>query len=190
MVNAFKPALTCFPRMHLGTLSNQNCPRARHQYSPNEILRKWIPNWNVTGQKFGGFSRKPKPTWVLVLGAVLQPTEPPLSAPLFLHFVGVFHGPVAKGDTLTLIMPVPAERCHTTASACLVPPAPINTHQPGVATSSLYSGSQFRGYQKSKGNAYEVEVAVQVNFQTEACPQLACLLNLNAHNQKMLFKPA
>lgn len=112
-----------------------------------------------------------------------------LSVPLLLPSAGVFHGPVAKGETLALIMPVPAERCHTTASACLVPPAPINTHQPGVATSLLYSGSQFRGYQKSKGNAYEVEVAVQVNFQTRACPHLACLLGLNANNQKIYLDP-
>lgn len=46
MFNAVKPALTWFPRMHLDTLSNQNCPRARHQYSANEIERKWIPDWN------------------------------------------------------------------------------------------------------------------------------------------------
>lgn len=62
-------------------------------------------------------------------------------------------------------MPVPAEGCQSSASACLVPPAPINTQQPGVATSLLYSGSQFRGYQKSKGNAYDVEVVVQVKLQ-------------------------
>lgn len=104
---------------------------------------------------------------------------------------GFFAGPVAKGgDPFALVMPVPAERCHTTALACLVPPAPINTHQPGVATSLLYSGSQFRGYQKSKGNAYEVEVAVQVNFQPRACPRLACLLTLNAHEQKFKFIPS
>lgn len=76
---------------------------------------------------------------------------------------------VADGDTSALIMPVRAECCRTTDSACpssasLVPPAPINTYQPGVATSLLYSGSQFRGYQKSKGNAYDVEVVLQVNL--------------------------
>jgi len=49
------------------------------------------------------------------------------------------------------------------ASASLVPPPPINTHQPGVNTSLLYSGSQFRGHQKSKGNSYDVEVVLQVN---------------------------
>lgn len=117
--------------------------------------------------------------WVLGLWrsrpSLLSPA--PLCLPSFFPFRrGIFHGPVAKGgDPLALAMPVPVERCHTTASACLVPPAPINTHQPGVATSLLYSGSQFRGYQKSKGNAYEVEVAVQVNFQPRACPRLACL---------------
>ncbi|KAM7386799.1 hypothetical protein PAMA_009429 [Pampus argenteus] len=73
---------------------------------------------------------------------------------------------VADGDTLALIMPVRAECCSTTGSACLssaslTPPAPINTHQPGVATSLLYSGSQFLGYQKSKGNSYDVEVVLQ-----------------------------
>uniref|UniRef100_A0AAQ5ZR19 GID complex subunit 4 homolog n=2 Tax=Amphiprion TaxID=80969 RepID=A0AAQ5ZR19_AMPOC len=73
---------------------------------------------------------------------------------------------VADGGTLALIMPVRAECCTTTGSACpssasLVPPAPINTYQPGVATSLLYSGSQFRGYQKSKGNSYDVEVVLQ-----------------------------
>uniref|UniRef100_A0A3P9NFI2 GID complex subunit 4 homolog n=1 Tax=Poecilia reticulata TaxID=8081 RepID=A0A3P9NFI2_POERE len=63
-------------------------------------------------------------------------------------------------------MPVRAE-CHCLAgaacpsSACLVPPAPINTQQPGVATSLLYSGAQYRGYQRSKGNSYDVEVVLQ-----------------------------
>ncbi|CAI5675287.1 unnamed protein product [Oreochromis niloticus] len=73
---------------------------------------------------------------------------------------------VADGGTLSLVMPVRAEYRGTTRSACLssaslVPPAPINTHQPGVATSLLYSGAQFRGYQKSKGNSYHVEVVLQ-----------------------------
>ncbi|MED6256101.1 GID complex subunit 4, VID24 [Ameca splendens] len=68
--------------------------------------------------------------------------------------------------SLALIMPVRAEcRCPPGAacpsSACLVPPAPINTHQPGVATSLLYSGAQYRGYQRSKGNSYDVEVVLQ-----------------------------
>lgn len=48
------------------------------------------------------------------------------------------------------------------SSASLIPPPPINTQQPGVVTSLLYSGSKFRGYQKSKGNSYDVEVVLQV----------------------------
>ncbi|KAF6717502.1 Glucose-induced degradation-like protein 4 [Oryzias melastigma] len=62
-------------------------------------------------------------------------------------------------------MPVRAECCTAGSAcpspACLHPPAPVNTHQPGVATSLLYSGSQFRGYQRSKGNSYDVEVVLQ-----------------------------
>uniref|UniRef100_A0A8D0BI42 GID complex subunit 4 homolog n=1 Tax=Salvator merianae TaxID=96440 RepID=A0A8D0BI42_SALMN len=46
-------------------------------------------------------------------------------------------------------------------AARLEPPPPINTAQPGVSTSRLYSGAKFRGQQRSKGNAYEVEVVVQ-----------------------------
>uniref|UniRef100_A0A8C8FB96 GID complex subunit 4 homolog n=1 Tax=Oncorhynchus tshawytscha TaxID=74940 RepID=A0A8C8FB96_ONCTS len=61
--------------------------------------------------------------------------------------------------------PVHAAECCSsaalTSSASLIPPPPINTHQPGVATSLLYSGSQFRGHQKSKGNSYDVEVVLQ-----------------------------
>ncbi|XP_048408615.1 glucose-induced degradation protein 4 homolog isoform X2 [Stegostoma tigrinum] len=48
-----------------------------------------------------------------------------------------------------------------TESASLIPPPPINTQQPGVATTLLYSGSKFRGHQKSKGNSYDVEVVLQ-----------------------------
>lgn len=48
-------------------------------------------------------------------------------------------------------------------AASLIPPPPINTQQPGVATSLLYSGSKFRGHQKSKGNSYDVEVVLQVS---------------------------
>ena len=42
------------------------------------------------------------------------------------------------------------------------PPPPANSTQPGVATTLLYSGAKFQGYQKSKGNSYEVEVVLQV----------------------------
>lgn len=41
------------------------------------------------------------------------------------------------------------------------PPPPKNCQQPGVARSLLYSGSKFQGYQKSKGNCYDVEVELQ-----------------------------
>uniref|UniRef100_A0A8C5QR70 Developmentally regulated GTP binding protein 2 n=1 Tax=Leptobrachium leishanense TaxID=445787 RepID=A0A8C5QR70_9ANUR len=59
-------------------------------------------------------------------------------------------------------MPVRTETI-TTASgiSSLIPPPPINTQQPGVATTLLYSGSKFRGHQKSKGNSYDVEVVLQ-----------------------------
>lgn len=37
-----------------------------------------------------------------------------------------------------------------------------NSKQLGVNKSLLYNGSVFRGFQKSKGNSYEVEVVLQV----------------------------
>ncbi|XP_076616589.1 uncharacterized protein LOC143339305 [Chaetodon auriga] len=64
-------------------------------------------------------------------------------------------------------MPVPAGYISDStaaafaSSASLIPPPPINTQQPGVVTSLLYSGSKFRGHQKSKGNSYDVEVVLQ-----------------------------
>ena len=67
-------------------------------------------------------------------------------------------------------MPVPAAYLGESpaaafaSSASLVPPPPINTRQPGVVTSLLYSGSRFRGHQKSKGNSYDVEVVLQVRL--------------------------
>lgn len=42
------------------------------------------------------------------------------------------------------------------------PPPLLNSYQLGIAHSMLYSGSKFGGYQKSKGNSYEVEVILQV----------------------------
>ncbi|KPM04277.1 Vacuolar import and degradation protein-like protein [Sarcoptes scabiei] len=41
------------------------------------------------------------------------------------------------------------------------PPPLINSQQLGIAHSLLYSGSKFGGYQKSKGNSYDVEVVFQ-----------------------------
>ncbi|XP_076121268.1 glucose-induced degradation protein 4 homolog isoform X1 [Alosa pseudoharengus] len=65
-----------------------------------------------------------------------------------------------------VIMPVRIECYPSSTEACMAsvslnPPPPINTHQPGVTTSLLYSGSEFQGYQKSKGNSYDVEVVLQ-----------------------------
>lgn len=38
-----------------------------------------------------------------------------------------------------------------------------NSKQIGVNKSLLYNGSRFKGFQKSKGNSYEVEVILQVS---------------------------
>uniref|UniRef100_A0A8C9EVV1 GID complex subunit 4 homolog n=1 Tax=Pavo cristatus TaxID=9049 RepID=A0A8C9EVV1_PAVCR len=83
-------------------------------------------------------------------------------------------GREGSGARAAAPMPVRSERCRAggaagtassapsgAASSSLVPPPPINTAQPGVATSLLYSGAKFRGQQRSKGNAYEVEVVMQ-----------------------------
>jgi len=43
----------------------------------------------------------------------------------------------------------------------IIPPPPIKSKQPGVASSLLYNGSRFFGHQKSKGNQYDVEVVLQ-----------------------------
>jgi glucose-induced degradation protein 4 len=38
-----------------------------------------------------------------------------------------------------------------------------NSKQVGICKSLLYNGSKFKGYQKSKGNSYDVEVSIQVS---------------------------
>lgn len=43
----------------------------------------------------------------------------------------------------------------------IVPPPPANSKQIGVAKTLLYNGSKFQGFQKSKGNSYDVEVVLQ-----------------------------
>lgn len=48
----------------------------------------------------------------------------------------------------------------------ITPPPPANSKQPGVTKSLLYNGSKFQGFQKSKGNSYEVEVVLQVSLET------------------------
>lgn len=49
--------------------------------------------------------------------------------------------------------------------ASVNPPPPQNCVQPVIHRSLLYSGSKFRGHQKSKGNCYNVEVTLQVGYQ-------------------------
>lgn len=46
--------------------------------------------------------------------------------------------------------------------ANLEPPIPANNKTIGINRSLLYNGSKFVGYQKSRGNSYEVEVVLQV----------------------------
>lgn len=53
------------------------------------------------------------------------------------------------------VMPVPREVVEV--------PFRENSKQLGVSKSLLYNGSIFKGFQKSKGNSYEVEVVLQVN---------------------------
>ncbi|VVC38450.1 Vacuolar import/degradation protein Vid24 [Cinara cedri] len=43
----------------------------------------------------------------------------------------------------------------------ITPRPPANSKQLGVTGSILYSGSKFIGFQRSKGNSYEVEVVLQ-----------------------------
>jgi hypothetical protein len=46
----------------------------------------------------------------------------------------------------------------------LKPNLPENNSSIGTYRSLLYSGSKFSGSQKSKGNSYDVEVVLQVNY--------------------------
>lgn len=46
----------------------------------------------------------------------------------------------------------------------IAPPPPANSKQLGVLKSLLYNGSKFKGFQKSKGSSYEVEVVLQVSI--------------------------
>ncbi|KAM4843346.1 glucose-induced degradation protein 4 homolog [Thomomys bottae] len=93
------------------------------------------------------------------------PPSPPSSAPARRRrrFLSPSPPALAPGDPA---MPVrtecpPPAGASAASAASLIPPPPINTQQPGVATSLLYSGSKFRGHQKSKGNSYDVEVVLQ-----------------------------
>lgn len=39
-----------------------------------------------------------------------------------------------------------------------------NSKQIGVNKTLLYNGSRFKGFQRSKGNSYDVDVVIQVGF--------------------------
>jgi glucose-induced degradation protein 4 len=43
-----------------------------------------------------------------------------------------------------------------------------NSKQVGINKSLLYNGSRFKGFQKSKGNSYDVEVSIQVSGSSES----------------------
>lgn len=45
----------------------------------------------------------------------------------------------------------------------IIPPPPANSKQLGVLKTLLYNGSKFKGFQKSKGSSYDVEVVLQVS---------------------------
>ncbi|XP_011357377.1 glucose-induced degradation protein 4 homolog [Pteropus vampyrus] len=96
--------------------------------------------------------------------APAPPSLPPSSTPARRRrFLSPLPPALAPGDPA---MPVrtecpPPAGASAASAASLIPPPPINTQQPGVATSLLYSGSKFRGHQKSKGNSYDVEVVLQ-----------------------------
>lgn len=60
-------------------------------------------------------------------------------------------------------------------------PPPANSKQPGITKSLLYNGSKFQGFQKSKGNSYEVEVVLQV-----ICSFLVCLTSFRSREIESL----
>lgn len=146
-VNLLKPSTSFQPmKFREAGFSNETLQYSSHRWTASKIE-----------QSFGTSE---------IFVQQVDPLPGPILCPAVVYSVVKFMT-VANGDTLGLIMPVRAECCSSTGSACpssasLVPPSPINTYQPGVATSLLYSGSQFRGYQKSKGNSYDVEVVLQV----------------------------
>lgn len=125
----------------------------------------------VGPQAAGGWCAAPAPGQ-RVRARPLPPRRPPL-----LPRGGGGSSPpppaLAPGDPA---MPVrtecpPPAGASVASAASLIPPPPINTQQPGVATSLLYSGSKFRGHQKSKGNSYDVEVVLQVSAGRRAGPR-------------------
>lgn len=123
---------------------------------------RWQPERLVRRQRAGGPPSAPTPR----VRAPAPPSLPPPSAPARRRrFLSPLPPALAPGDPA---MPVrtecpPPAGASAASAASLIPPPPINTQQPGVATSLLYSGSKFRGHQKSKGNSYDVEVVLQVS---------------------------
>ncbi|XP_046532225.1 glucose-induced degradation protein 4 homolog [Equus quagga] len=121
---------------------------------------RWRPERLVRRQWASGAPPAPSPTRAHPspsLPATLRGSRAPAAVPLPLPPA------LAPGDPA---MPVrtecpPPAGASAASAASLIPPPPINTQQPGVATSLLYSGSKFRGHQKSKGNSYDVEVVLQ-----------------------------
>ncbi|XP_033052377.1 glucose-induced degradation protein 4 homolog [Trachypithecus francoisi] len=121
---------------------------------------RWRPESLVRRQRAGGRPSRPHPARArpgLSLPATLLGSRAAAAVPLPLPPA------LAPGDPA---MPVrtecpPPAGASAASAASLIPPPPINTQQPGVATSLLYSGSKFRGHQKSKGNSYDVEVVLQ-----------------------------
>ncbi|CAG9829214.1 unnamed protein product [Diabrotica balteata] len=83
----------------------------------------------------------------------------------------------------------------------ITPPLPANSKQPGVTKSLLYNGSKFQGFQKSKGNSYEVEVILQhvdeensylcgylqINGLTDEYPKLTTFFDGEIISQKYPF---
>uniref|UniRef100_A0A2I3HJI5 GID complex subunit 4 homolog n=1 Tax=Nomascus leucogenys TaxID=61853 RepID=A0A2I3HJI5_NOMLE len=121
---------------------------------------RWRPERLVRRQRAGGRPSRPHPARArpgLSLPATLLGSRAAAAVALPLPPA------LAPGDPA---MPVrtecpPPAGASAASAASLIPPPPINTQQPGVATSLLYSGSKFRGHQKSKGNSYDVEVVLQ-----------------------------
>uniref|UniRef100_H2RBE9 GID complex subunit 4 homolog n=1 Tax=Pan troglodytes TaxID=9598 RepID=H2RBE9_PANTR len=121
---------------------------------------RWRPKRLLRRQRAGGRPSRPHPARArpgLSLPATLLGSRAAAAVPLPLPPA------LAPGDPA---MPVrtecpPPAGASAASAASLIPPPPINTQQPGVATSLLYSGSKFRGHQKSKGNSYDVEVVLQ-----------------------------
>jgi hypothetical protein len=108
------------------------------------------------------------------------------------HFLSKKVTLVTVDESTAFKMPVRVE---------ITPPPPANSKQPGVTKSLLYNGSKFQGFQKSKGNSYEVEVVLQhvdeensylcgylqINGLTEEYPTLTTFFDGEIISQKYPF---